>query len=189
MNRGDVRVTTRYDEKDFRTAIFGTIHECGHAIYEQNIDEALSGTNLSDGASMGIHESQSLFYENFIGRNKHFWTPYYKKIQEASPKQFKDISLDDFVRAINESKPSFIRVEADELTYPLHIIIRYEIEKRFSAMKCLRRTAVALESKIPGLLRITPQTDAEGFYRTSIGQEEISATSHPMRLATCMRLS
>lgn len=136
MNRGDVRVTTRYDEKDFRTAIFGTIHECGHAIYEQNIDEALSGTNLSDGASMGIHESQSLFYENFIGRNKHFWTPYYKKIQEASPKQFKDISLDDFVRAINESKPSFIRVEADELTYPLHIIIRYEIEKRFSAMKC-----------------------------------------------------
>lgn len=63
MNRGDVRVTTRYDEKDFRTAIFGTIHECGHAIYEQNIDEALSGTNLSDGASMGIHESQSLFYE------------------------------------------------------------------------------------------------------------------------------
>ncbi len=109
LNRGDVRVTTRYDEKDFRTAIFGTIHECGHAIYEQNIDEALSGTNLSDGASMGIHESQSLFYENFIGRNKHFWTPYYQKIQEASPVQFKDISLDDFVRAINESKPSFIR--------------------------------------------------------------------------------
>lgn len=105
LNRGDVRVTTRYDEKDFRTAIFGTIHECGHAIYEQNIDEALSGTNLSDGASMGIHESQSLFYENFIGRNKHFWTPYYQKIQEASPEQFKDISLDDFVRAINESKP------------------------------------------------------------------------------------
>ena len=79
INRGDVRVTTRYDENDFRTAIFGTIHECGHAIYEQNIDEALSGTNLSDGASMGIHESQSLFYENFIARNQHFWTAYYEK--------------------------------------------------------------------------------------------------------------
>ncbi|MEG7377763.1 carboxypeptidase [Bacillus subtilis] len=164
MNRGDVRVTTRYDEKDFRTAIFGTIHECGHAIYEQNIDEALSGTNLSDGASMGIHESQSLFYENFIGRNKHFWTPYYKKIQEASPEQFKDISLDDFVRAINESKPSFIRVEADELTYPLHIIIRYEIEKAiFSNEVSVEELPSLWNQKYQDYLGITPQTDAKGI--------------------------
>lgn len=164
LNRGDVRVTTRYDEKDFRTAIFGTIHECGHAIYEQNIDEALSGTNLSDGASMGIHESQSLFYENFIGRNKHFWTPYYKKIQEASPVQFKDISLDDFVRAINESKPSFIRVEADELTYPLHIIIRYEIEKAiFSNEVSVEDLPSLWNQKYQDYLGITPQTDAEGI--------------------------
>ncbi|MDZ5669999.1 carboxypeptidase [Bacillus stercoris] len=164
LNRGDVRVTTRYDEKDFRTAIFGTIHECGHAIYEQNIDEALSGTNLSDGASMGIHESQSLFYENFIGRNKHFWTPYYKKIQEASPEQFKDISLDDFVRAINESKPSFIRVEADELTYPLHIIIRYEIEKAiFSNEVSVEELPSLWNQKYQDYLGITPQTDAEGI--------------------------
>lgn len=164
MNRGDVRVTTRYDEKDFRTAIFGTIHECGHAIYEQNIDEALSGTNLSDGASMGIHESQSLFYENFIGRNKHFWTPYYQKIQAASPEQFKDISLDDFVRAINESKPSFIRVEADELTYPLHIIIRYEIEKAiFSNEVSVEELPALWNQKYEDYLGITPQTDAEGI--------------------------
>lgn len=164
LNRGDVRVTTRYDEKDFRTAIFGTIHECGHAIYEQNIDEALSGTNLSDGASMGIHESQSLFYENFIGRNKHFWTPYYQKIQEASPEQFKDISLDDFVRAINESKPSFIRVEADELTYPLHIIIRYEIEKAiFSNEVSVEDLPSLWNQKYQDYLGITPQTDAEGI--------------------------
>lgn len=164
LNWGDVRVTTRYDEKDFRTAIFGTIHECGHAIYEQNIDEALSGTNLSDGASMGIHESQSLFYENFIGRNKHFWTPYYQKIQEASPEQFKDISLDDFVRAINESKPSFIRVEADELTYPLHIIIRYEIEKAiFSNEVSVEDLPSLWNQKYQDYLGITPQTDAEGI--------------------------
>lgn len=164
LNRGDVRVTTRYDEKDFRTAIFGTIHECGHAVYEQNIDEALSGTNLSDGASMGIHESQSLFYENFIGRNKHFWTPYYKKIQEASPEQFKDISLDDFVRAINESKPSLIRVEADELTYPLHIIIRYEIEKAiFSNEVSVEELPSLWNQKYQDYLGITPQTDAEGI--------------------------
>ncbi|TAI09578.1 carboxypeptidase, partial [Bacillus velezensis] len=148
----------------FRTAIFGTIHECGHAIYEQNIDEALSGTNLSDGASMGIHESQSLFYENFIGRNKHFWTPYYQKIQEASPEQFKDISLDDFVRAINESKPSFIRVEADELTYPLHIIIRYEIEKAiFSNEVSVEDLPSLWNQKYQDYLGITPQTDAEGI--------------------------
>ncbi|UQZ46424.1 carboxypeptidase M32 [Bacillus sp. PK3-037] len=164
MNRGDVRVTTRYDEKDFRTAIFGTIHECGHAIYEQNIDEALSGTNLSDGASMGIHESQSLFYENFIGRNKHFWTPYYQKIQEASPEQFGNISLDDFVRAVNESKPSLIRVEADELTYPLHIIIRYEIEKAiFSNEVSVEELPSLWNQKYQDYLGITPSEDAEGI--------------------------
>lgn len=164
MNRGDVRVTTRYDEKDFRTAIFGTIHECGHAIYEQNIDEALSGTNLSDGASMGIHESQSLFYENFIGRNKHFWTAYYQKIQEASPEQFGNISLDDFVRAVNESKPSLIRVEADELTYPLHIIIRYEIEKAiFSNEVSVEELPSLWNQKYQDYLGITPSEDAEGI--------------------------
>ncbi len=73
LNRGDVRITTRYDEKDFRMAVFGTIHECGHAVYEQNIAEKFEGTPLCSGTSMGIHESQSLFFENFIGRNKSFW--------------------------------------------------------------------------------------------------------------------
>lgn len=139
---------------------------------------------------MGIHESQSLFYENFIGRNKHFWTPYYKKIQEASPVQFKDISLDDFVRAINESKPSFIRVEADELTYPLHIIIRYEIEKAiFSNEVSVEDLPSLWNQKYQDYLGLHRRPTQRGFYRTSIGQVEISATSHPMRSATCMRLS
>ncbi|MCY8933375.1 carboxypeptidase M32 [Bacillus atrophaeus] len=164
INRGDVRVTTRFDENDFRTAIFGTIHECGHAIYEQNIDEALSGTNLSDGASMGIHESQSLFYENFIGRNENFWKTYYPKMQEASPEQFRHVALEEFVRAVNESKPSLIRVQADELTYPLHIIIRYEIEKAiFSNEVSVEELPALWNQKYEEYLGITPPNDAQGI--------------------------
>ncbi|MBM7647943.1 carboxypeptidase Taq [Bacillus ectoiniformans] len=129
LNPGDVRITTRYDEMDFRTALFGTIHECGHAIYEQNIAEELIGTPLCQGASMGIHESQSLFYENIIARSRAFWKDNYERLQAYSSGQFDGILPEQFYQAINESKPSFIRIEADELTYCLHIIIRYEIEK------------------------------------------------------------
>ncbi|WP_374054136.1 carboxypeptidase M32 [Rossellomorea sp. FM04394] len=129
LNPGDVRVTTKYDEKDWRTAVFGTIHEGGHALYEQNISKKLMGTPLCTGTSMGIHESQSLFYENFVGRDHSFWKQNYSLLKEYSMGQFDAVDLDDFYRAINESKPSLIRIEADELTYALHIIIRYEIEK------------------------------------------------------------
>lgn len=129
LNPGDVRVTTRYDEEDFRTAVFGTIHEGGHALYEQNISSDLIGTLLSTGTSMGIHESQSLFYENFVGRNFFFWKQNYENLKKYSSGQFDQVALADFYKAINESRPSLIRIEADELTYPLHIMIRYEIEK------------------------------------------------------------
>ncbi|MGF3103395.1 carboxypeptidase M32 [Rossellomorea sp. DUT-2] len=129
LNPGDVRVTTKYDEKDWRTAVFGTIHEGGHALYEQNISKDLIGTPLCTGTSMGIHESQSLFYENFVGRDHSFWKQNYSLLKDYSSGQFDSIEQDDFYRAINESKPSLIRIEADELTYALHIIIRYEIEK------------------------------------------------------------
>jgi carboxypeptidase Taq len=129
LNPGDVRVTTRYDEHDFRTAVFGTIHEGGHALYEQNLSKELIGTLLCSGTSMGIHESQSLFFENFVGRNLSFWKRNYDLLKRYARNQFEKVDLEDFYRAINESKPSLIRIEADELTYPLHIIIRYEIEK------------------------------------------------------------
>lgn len=129
LNPGDVRITTRYDENDFRMAVFGTIHEGGHAIYEQNISKKLAGTPLCDGASMGIHESQSLFWENFVGRNKSFWENQYETLKKYASGQFDDVSLDDFYRAINVAGPSLIRIEADEMTYPLHIMVRYEIEK------------------------------------------------------------
>jgi carboxypeptidase Taq len=129
LNPGDVRVTTKYDENDFRTAVFGTIHEGGHALYEQNVSTDLIGTPLCSGTSTGIHESQSLFYENIVGRSLSFWKNNYDLLKKYASGQFDQVDIDDFYRAINESKSSLIRIEADELTYPLHVIIRYEIEK------------------------------------------------------------
>ena len=163
INTGDVRVTTRYDESDFRGAVFGTIHECGHAIYEQNIDEKLTATLLDSGTSMGIHESQSLFFENFIGRNLHFWKKQYPRLKEYAPEQFDSVPLEDFYRAINESRPSFIRIDADELTYPLHIMIRYELEKAlFSGDLEVEDLPQAWNQKYQEYLGITPRNDAEG---------------------------
>ncbi|MFD0051665.1 carboxypeptidase M32 [Actinomycetes bacterium NPDC127524] len=163
INTGDVRVTTRYDENDFRGAIFGTIHECGHAIYEQNIAEELTGTLLDSGTSMGIHESQSLFFENFIGRNLHFWKKQYPLLKQYAGEQFDAIDLDVFYRGINESKPSFIRIEADELTYPLHIMIRYEIEKAlFNGDLEVKDLPGVWNEKYKEYLGITPENDAMG---------------------------
>jgi carboxypeptidase Taq len=129
LNPGDVRITTRYLEDDVVSALFGTIHEGGHALYEQNISPELNGTNLSTGSSMGIHESQSRFWENMIGRSLQFWNRYYADLQQTFPGQFDNVPVEAFYKAINEVKPSLIRIEADELTYNLHIMIRYEIEK------------------------------------------------------------
>lgn len=163
LNRGDVRITTKYDENDFRSAIFGTIHECGHALYEQNIAEELDGTPLSSGTSMGIHESQSLFYENFIGRNENFWIHNYELLQQHSPEQFSHVALEDFINAINESKPSLIRIEADELTYPLHIMIRYEIEKGlFNGDIKVEDLPQIWNDKYEEYLGIRPENDGEG---------------------------
>ncbi|MCY6372786.1 carboxypeptidase M32 [Clostridium ganghwense] len=124
----DVRITTHYYENDFRSALFSCIHEGGHAIYEQNITDTLKGTMLGKGASMGIHESQSRFYENIIGKTKEFWSYFYPEALKRFP-QFEGITLDEFYKGINFVERSLIRTEADELTYSLHIIIRYEIEK------------------------------------------------------------
>ncbi|WP_059170905.1 carboxypeptidase M32 [Bacillus sp. FJAT-27445] len=163
LNPGDVRVTTNYDEHDFRTAVFGTIHEGGHALYEQNISKELIGTPLSSGTSMGIHESQSLFYENFIGRSLGFWKKNFESIKKYASGQFDGVEIEDFYRAINESKPSFIRIEADELTYPLHIIIRYEIEKGiFNNEIEVKDLPEVWNRKYEEYLGIRPGNDAEG---------------------------
>jgi carboxypeptidase Taq len=163
LNPGDVRVTTNYDEEDFRTAVFGTIHEGGHALYEQNISKELIGTPLCSGTSMGIHESQSLFYENIVGRSLSFWKHNYDLLKTFASGQFDDVSIEDFYRAINESKPSFIRIEADELTYPLHVIIRYEIEKGlFNDEIEVKDLPKIWNDMYEEYLGIRPENDAKG---------------------------
>ncbi|MEH7272753.1 carboxypeptidase M32 [Neobacillus vireti] len=163
LNPGDVRVTTNYDEQDFRTAVFGTIHEGGHALYEQNISKELIGTPLCTGTSMGIHESQSLFYENMVGRSFSFWKNNYELLKKYSTGQFDQVAIEDFYRAINESKPSLIRIEADELTYPLHIIIRYEIEKGLFNGEIKVKDLPEVWNKLyQEYLGITPKNDASG---------------------------
>ncbi|WP_256439557.1 carboxypeptidase M32 [Sporosarcina sp. 6E9] len=160
---GDVRQTTKYDEHDFRSAVFGTIHECGHGLYEQNIDKELEGLPVADGTSMGIHESQSLFYEQFVGHHENFWKYNFDLLKSHSPKQFEDVELNEFLRAINASKPSFIRIEADELTYPLHIMIRYEIEKElFNGDLEVQDLPRVWNEKYKEYLGVTPENDGEG---------------------------
>lgn len=129
LNRKDARITTRWDEQNFSMATFGVIHEAGHGIYEQNIDPKYDYTPLSTGASMGIHESQSLFNEIIIGSNKAFWRKQYPFFQECTEGTFDDIPFDTFYDSLKETKASLVRIESDSLTYPIHIIIRYEIEK------------------------------------------------------------
>ncbi|GAX88474.1 carboxypeptidase M32 [Effusibacillus lacus] len=163
LNPGDVRITTRYDENDFRTAIFSTIHEAGHAIYEQNISAELIGTLLSDGTSMGIHESQSRFLENIIGRSHEFWSCFFDDLLKFFPRQFQGVSLEQFFRAINQVQPSLIRVEADELTYNLHIMLRYELEKALiGGDLTVAELPGAWEEKMKDYLGVVPPNDADG---------------------------
>lgn len=163
LNGSDVRITTRYDEEDFRMAVFGIIHEGGHALYEQNVSKDLARTPLASGTSMGIHESQSLFWENLIGRSKSFWEHYYELFRSYAPESFKNVSLDEFYRSINEVKPSFIRIEADELTYALHIMIRYELEKGLINGDIAVKDLPDLWNKLMvEYLGIEPPTDRDG---------------------------
>lgn len=162
LNPGDVRITTRYLPNDVTSALFGTIHEGGHAMYEQNISEDLIGTTLCTGTSMGIHESQSRFWENVIGRSRPFWDANYAELQAKFP-QLANIDVDTFYRGNNVVNPSLIRIEADELTYNLHIIIRYEIEKMiFNEGLQAKDLPKVWNEKYEQYLGVTPPNDAEG---------------------------
>ncbi len=159
---GDIRVTTKYNPKDLRPSLFGTMHEGGHALYEQGISPDYETMLVGGGASMGIHESQSLTWENMVGRSQAFWKFFYPKLGEIFS-HYKKVSVEDFYRAINVVEPSLIRIEADEVTYSLHIIIRFEIEE------ALINDRVKVEdlpeiwnSKVREYLGITPSNDAEG---------------------------
>lgn len=125
----DIRLATRYDESYFPTAIYGTIHEFGHGLYEAQIDPSLNRTPLCSGVSMTLHESQSRLMENLVGRGRPFIAYAWPQIRAAFPEMFDQVDPEAFYRAVNKMQPSFIRVEADELTYGLHIILRYELER------------------------------------------------------------
>lgn len=129
FNVNDVRITTNYKSDNFSDSMYSVIHESGHALYELGGNPAYDGTVLSGGTSLGVHESQSRFFENIVGRSEGFCAYLLPIVSRIFP-SLKDVSAEDFYRAINISKPSLIRTAADELTYPLHIMIRYELEKK-----------------------------------------------------------
>ncbi|MCL2031383.1 MAG: carboxypeptidase M32 [Oscillospiraceae bacterium] len=142
-SRHDVRITTKYHAGDLLSSLYSVIHECGHALYEQNMDEELEGYGLAECASMGVHESQSRLYENMIGRSRPFAGILLPKLRELFG-GFADWDEDALYRAVNIARPSLIRIEADELTYCLHIIVRYELEKDIL-------TGAAQVKDLPGL--------------------------------------
>lgn len=163
LNPGDVRITTAYLLDNVTSAVFSSLHEGGHALYEQNINQDYVGTPLAQGASMGIHESQSRLWENMIGRSRAFWQRYYGDLQQHFPEQLAKVELEDFYRAINSVANSFIRIEADELTYNLHIIVRYEIEKLiFNEGLAVEDLPKVWNAKYQEYLGITPPNDALG---------------------------
>lgn len=129
----DVRLTTRIQEDYFPTGLFGTLHEAGHGLYEQGVALELDRTPLAEGTSLGMHESQSRLWENLVGRSYGFWTHYYPKLQALFPERLSDKSLDTFYKAVNKVSPSLIRVEADEVTYNLHIMLRFQLENALIA--------------------------------------------------------
>jgi len=128
FSHGDVRITTRVDEYDLGGAFFSTLHESGHALYEQGVRADLDGTPLAHGTSSGIHESQSRLWENLVGRSRAFWQFFYPHMQSIFPDQLGSVTLETFYRAINKVQRSLIRTEADEVTYNLHVITRFELE-------------------------------------------------------------
>ena len=132
-NKWDIRITTHYHEEDPFSSMYSVIHEGGHALYEMDVRDDLQFTGLAGGVTMGVHESQSRFYENIIGRSRAFCAPLLKILKEVFPEQMKGVTEEELYSAINLSKPSLIRTEADELTYSLHVMIRYELEKAMIA--------------------------------------------------------
>lgn len=163
LHNHDVRITSHYYENNLESAIFSSIHESGHGIYEMHIDDAITQTPVGTGTSMGMHESQSRFFENVIGRSAAFWKPLFPRLKETFPEQLKDVTLDQFIKGINKATPGLIRTEADELSYSLHIIIRYEIEKMIFADEIsVQELPSVWNQKYKEYLGIEPEHDGEG---------------------------
>ncbi|MBK8452140.1 MAG: carboxypeptidase M32 [Thiofilum sp.] len=160
---GDVRITTRVKEHDFSEAFFSTTHETGHALYEQGINPAFDGTFLDNGTSSGVHESQSRTWENLVSRSRAFWSYYYPSLQQQFPAQLNQVSLDTFYRAINKVQRSLIRTDADEVTYNLHVMIRFELELQMLEGKlAVKDLPEAWNAAYQNDLGITPPNDSNG---------------------------
>jgi len=158
----DVRITTHYYPNDFASSIFSVLHETGHALYDQNLNQKWKYQPIGSHCSMGIHESQSRFVENIIGRSREFWTSFLPKLKTLAP-TLQNLQLDPFIHAINTVKPSKIRVEADEVTYNLHIIIRFQIEQNLFADKIrVNELPETWNQNYHELLGLKIENDAEG---------------------------
>jgi len=163
MGIDDVRITTRFSPDELSPALFASMHEAGHALYEMGIDHALARSPLATGTSLAMHESQSRMYENLLGRSMPFWEFYYSRLQEVFPSQFRGVGLTDFYKAINKVEPSLIRVEADEATYNLHIMLRLELEIALMEGSLeVRDLPEAWNAKTSEFLGLIPPSDADG---------------------------
>ena len=160
---GDVRITTRVSDNDLGDALFSTLHETGHALYEQGVDAALEGTPLGSGASAGVHESQSRLWENVVARSHGFWSYYYPTLQRTFADQLGGVALDTFYRAINKVERSLIRTDADELTYNLHIMLRFDLEiELLEGRLRVKELPEAWREAMQADLGVTPPTDRDG---------------------------
>lgn len=160
---GDVRITTRVYEYDFGQALFSSIHEAGHALYEQGICPAYEGTPLAGGTSSGVHESQSRLWENMVGRSRGFWGYFYQQLQGVFLKQLKNVKVDQFYRAINKVERSLIRTDADEVTYNLHVAIRFDLELDLLEGKlAIQDLPEAWNQRYQSDLGLTPKSDRDG---------------------------
>ena len=159
----DVRITTRVKKDDLTEALFSTLHEAGHAMYEQGISPHLAATPLSSGVSSSVHESQSRLWENLVGRSYGFWEHYYPKLQKTFPKQLGQVRLKTFYRAINKVSPSLIRTDADEVTYNLHVIIRFDLECALLEGKLvIKDLPEAWRARYKNDLGVEPPNDTDG---------------------------
>ncbi|MGH6800667.1 MAG: carboxypeptidase M32, partial [Methylocella sp.] len=160
---GDVRITTRVDEKHFGDALFSTMHESGHALYEQGVAAALEGTPLGTGTSAGVHESQSRLWENVVGRGRAFWEHFYPVLRDTFPDQFRRTGFEAFYRAINKVERSLIRTDADEVTYNIHIMMRFDLElELLEGQIRVKDLPEAWRARIEADLGVAPAGDRDG---------------------------
>jgi carboxypeptidase Taq len=163
FSAGDVRITTRVNEMDLGDALFSTVHEAGHAMYEQGVDPALASTPLGHGVSAGLHESQSRLWENIVARSRSFWDYFYPSLQRAFADQLANVPLGSFHRAINKVARSLIRTDADEVTYNLHIMLRFDLElKMLEGKLAVKDLPDAWRAGMRADLGIEPPDDRDG---------------------------